>query len=310
MEREILEQPKILTNNAQRYFDDASKAVSGRSFQMVLLAARGSSDNAALFARYLIETILEIPVSLAAPSVLTRYGAHVKYPPCLAIGISQSGAAPDVSEVLSELRSAGHVTLALTNTAGSRVTHAAEHVIDLGVGPENSVAATKTYTASLLALFQTVRALGGQLQDPDGHLPTGDWSAVCRLAAERASGTVVRSDRWFCLARGYSFCTAQETALKLMECALVPCKPYSTADFLHGPRALATHGSVAVSYGPPPEGLSETGCEVVQAPECPDGPFAPLWDVFFGQWLALTVARARGLDPDRPAHLNKVTQTL
>src|SRR5476649_502458 len=111
MESEIREQPAVLANGASRYSADLAP-LEKRKFEMVLLAARGSSDNAALYARYLIEVFLQIPVTLAAPSVLTRFNRHVKYTNCLAIGISQSGAAPDVAEVLASLRQEGHTTLA------------------------------------------------------------------------------------------------------------------------------------------------------------------------------------------------------
>ncbi len=307
MEAELLAQARVLAERGPAYAE-AARGLRGGGFEMALLVARGSSDHAALYGRYLIEVVLGLPVSLAAPSVLTRYGRTVRYPPCLAIGVSQSGAAPDVSETLSALRRQGHRTLAITNRPDSPVGEAAETVIDLGVGPEHSVAATKTYTASLLALYETVRALGGELPDPS--LPDEAWVARCREAAERGVGAVVRSERWFALARGFGFATAQETALKLMECALLPCKGYSTADFQHGPRALAGHGTVAVVYGEPPAGLEAQGCLVERAPETPDTPDAPIRQIVYGQWLALLAARARGLDPDRPPHIEKVTRTL
>ncbi len=111
MESEIREQPAILAQNQTRYFEELKTAFGGKKFDMVLLAARGSSDNAALFARYLFEIHLQVPVSLAAPSVLTRFGSKVKYSNCLAVDISQSGAAPDVSEVLASMKADGHATL-------------------------------------------------------------------------------------------------------------------------------------------------------------------------------------------------------
>jgi glucosamine--fructose-6-phosphate aminotransferase (isomerizing) len=310
MEAEIREQPGLFVQNVQRYYAVLKSALEGKSFDMVLLAARGSSDNAALYARYLIEIHLKIPVSLAAPSVLTRFGSRVKYPKCLAIGISQSGAAPDVSEVLAAMRADGHETLAVTNTEGSRLSNAAAHTLLLETGEEKSVAATKTYTSSLLAMYQMVRAMGGGLESPDGRLPGPNWLEVSHQAAVNALGPVLRSQTNFTLGRGYGFCTAQESALKLMECALLPCKSYSVADFEHGPRALAVHGSAAIIFGEPSGTLSEQGALVVQAPTTPQGPLGPMWDIFFGQWLALLAARARGLDPDVPQNIHKVTETL
>lgn len=308
MESEIWEQTEILEALSSEYFARFTAICADMKPEMILMVARGSSDNAATYGRYLIETYLGIPVSLCAPSVVTRLGGKITYPPCLAIGISQSGAAPDVSEVLSVLRDQGHETLAITNTPGSRVTEAAKHSLELGVGTESSVAATKTYTASLLALYQFVRAMGGQLSPP--VLPDKSWAERCREAALASLGAVLRSERWFSLARGFNYATALETCLKLMECALIPCKGFSTADFQHGPRALAGHGSVALVYGEVPSGLPETGCLIECAPDAGDGPDSPLRSILYGQFVALLAAQARGYDPDKPANLSKVTKTL
>jgi glucosamine--fructose-6-phosphate aminotransferase (isomerizing) len=121
----------------------------------------------------------------------------------------------------------------------------------------------------------------------------------------------------FSLGRGFGFSTAQESALKLMECALIPCKAYSSADFEHGPKALAGHGSAAICFDGPKPDLAAQGCEILVAPTAPitrageiEGILSPVWDIIFGQWLALTSARARGLNPDDPRHIQKVTQTL
>jgi glucosamine--fructose-6-phosphate aminotransferase (isomerizing) len=206
------------------------------------------------------------------------------------------------------MRSKVHATLAITNTAGSRLTVESEHSLVLGAGTESSVAATKTYTSSLLALYQLVRALGADM--PEAVLPEDSFVAECESLAKAASGVLVRSSVLFALARGYSFCSAHETALKLMECALLPCKPYSTADFEHGPKALATHGTAAIVFGEPPEVLAESGCACVQAPTLAPPASQPVFDAIFGQWLALHAARARGLDPDNPKNLSKVTRTL
>jgi glucosamine--fructose-6-phosphate aminotransferase (isomerizing) len=313
MEQEILDQPRILREQGTGYFETAKQALGGKTFEMILLAARGSSDHAALFARYLIEIHLKRPVSLAAPSVLTRYGVQIQYPATLAIGISQSGSAPDVAEVLSAMREAGHGTLAITNTEGSRLTQEAEHSILLGAEKEKSVAATKTYLTSLLALIQVVRALGADLPDPMATLPTDEWCAVCREAARAAAGQVDRANPVFALARGYQFSTACETALKLMECALLPCKAYSTSDFEHGPKALADRGSASIVYEESVDALAKQGTQVVLAPSVPSDvpmPFRPLWSVIFGQFLALEVARLREEDPDKPQFIQKVTETF
>lgn len=313
MEAEIRQQPSVLSANAPRYAEELAKVAAAGPFEMVLLAARGSSDNAALYGRYLLEIFCGVPVSLAAPSVLTRFKARVRYPKCLAVGISQSGAAPDVAEVLGSLRQAGHTTLAITNTEGSRLTQTAEHSLLLGVGAEKAVAATKTYSASLLAMLELTRALGGAVAPSDGNLPTDEWVDAALTSAREQVGFLLRSPILFTLARGFGFCTAHETALKLMECALLPCKSYSTADFEHGPKALATHGTAAIVYGESVTNLQAQGCRVLRAPDMPDDVpevLGPIWQIVFGQWLALLAARARALDPDQPPFLSKVTETV
>lgn len=307
MEREIAEQPRVLSQNSQRYFDELNESMRGKRFEMALLVARGSSDNAALYARYLIEIQLGIPVSLAAPSVITRHKVDIAYPNCLAIGISQSGAAPDVSDVIEHVRRKGHTTLAITNTEGSRLARAAEHVCLMQTGEEKSVAATKTYTASLVALYQLVRALGGKLEPPT--LPEESHVSAAHEWAAKNLGPFVRSQISFALGRGYRFASAFETALKMMECALMPCKAYSTADFEHGPKALAIHGTTTLVFGESPPSLANTGTALVSAPSVTEGPCAPFFDAIAGQCLALAAARARGLDPDSPAGLSKVTKT-
>lgn len=310
MEREMREQPQVLQSNAQSYLQSAEEAIRKQKPKMILLAARGSSDNAALYARYLIEIHLQIPVSLAAPSVITKYKSQIQYPDCLAIGISQSGAAPDVSEVLAYMREQGHKTIAITNTAGSRLTQTAEHTILLNAGSENSIAATKTYSASLLALVQVIRALGAEIPDPISAIPTDEWLDKTSQVAADNSGHLVRNSPIFCLGRGYNYCTALESALKLMECSLLSAKSYSTADFEHGPKALAAHGTASIIFGEVPESIKTTGTTLIQDPNPDQGIYAPLKSIIFGQWLALYSARARGLDPDQAQNLSKVTKTL
>lgn len=327
MESEIQEQPDVLARNCDKYWDYLRTALAETNPGLVLLVARGSSDNAAMYARYLIEISLGVPVSLCAPSVWTAYGRQVNCQNCLVIGISQSGAAPDVAEVLSQTRAQGAVTLALTNVEGSRVSRSAEHTLFLDAGGECSVAATKTYTASLLALYQVVRALGNSgLPDPRASMPNHAWSAECRQRAESLAGSIVEHDRWFVVSRGLGFATANETALKMMECALLPFKSFSFADFQHGPMALAGEGSFILEFAPTgPDEESERalelgpyvlqklldhGATIARAPESHRSCMAPIWDAFFSQWLALQTARLRGLDPDSPPAIQKVTRTL
>lgn len=311
LEKEIEEQIYLLPKRADGYRQTLGNLfpTQAADFDCILLAARGSSDHAALYGRYLIEIFLGIPAILAAPSVLTRFGVHVRYPKCLCVGLSQSGAAPDVAEVLADARASGHRTLAITNTAGSKVTKAAENTLLLDLGPEKSLAATKTYSASLLALALLVQTLGGEL--PPLTLPDAEWLSVCRARAKEATRFVNHARTCFSLGRGFSFASAQEATLKLMECALIPAKGYSTADFQHGPKALAGPGSVALVFGEPPKGLAEQGCRLIPCPVPPcEEPYLPIWQAIFAQCLALQVARSKRLDPDTPPFLQKITRTL
>lgn len=311
MEQEILQQPQVLAENCDRYHAELCSTLDGVQPEIVVMVARGSSDHAAIFARYLLEVYLGVPVVLSAPSVMTRYGSQPKYPPGLVVGISQSGAAPDVAEVLRIMRESGHRTLAVTNTANSLLTEVAESTLLLKVGVESSIAATKTFTASLLAMVQLCRALGGGLPDPKLVLPTAEFLRECRTAAEQHVGALVGSEPVFTLGRGYAFSTALESALKLMECALIPAKGYSSADFEHGPKALAGAGSAVVVFGEPAAWMEGSGSAVVRF-QC-EGvaePFRPMHEVIFGQWLALLCARAKGIDPDHARNLAKVTKTL
>lgn len=303
-EAEIREQPETLRSRADQYYQTALDAFQGKNYDLVLLAARGSSDHAALYLRYLIEIHLKIPAVLAAPSVLTRYGSKVRYPNTLAIGISQSGAAPDVAEILEYMREEGHDTLAITNAPGSRLAKSASSAILLDAGLEKSVAASKTYSASLLVGYQLTRALGADLSAPE--LPNDEWVHRCMNAAMSSLPTLLRASVLFALGRGYEFSTASEAALKLMECALLPCKSYSTADFEHGPKALLGPGTVTIRFD---ESASEAP-GVILCPSRRETPCSPIWSIVFAQWLALYAGRARGMDPDRPRHLTKVTETF
>lgn len=310
MESEIREQPRLLKQNWGRYDEELRETFRGKSFDSIVIAARGSSDNAALYGRYLLQIALGIPVILATPSVLTRYQVHLRYGNALGIGISQSGAAPDVAEVLEDLRAQGRATLAITNTLESRLTKACEHSLLLDLGDERAVAATKTYSGSLLALYALARALGGELECP--YVPEEVWLDESKAKAERDVAAILRSRPLFSLSRGLRFCSAFECALKLMECALIPCLAYSLADFQHGPKALADERSCGVVFGDQPAEWDELPCHLLHPPFRAGVPetVQPIWDAFYFQWLALLAARKKALDPDQPVGLKKVTETL
>jgi glucosamine--fructose-6-phosphate aminotransferase (isomerizing) len=307
MEREIREQPTRLSEAATSLIGQLER-MPLREYRQMVLVARGSSDNAALYLRYLIEVHLRIPCCLAAPSVATVYGSEVMYRDALCVAISQSGESPDVLAIVEQMNRQGHDTLAFTNTPGSPLAQETKFDLCLGVGDEMSIAATKTYTASLLAAHLLARRLGAMTGMP--LVPSREWLDECCAAAEESVDAVLNAQVVIALARGYSFATAQETALKLIECARIPCKSYSTADFAHGPKAIAGPGVVAIVFGEAPDILEETGCAVIRPPDAGEGPNAPIREVVFSQFLALHAARRKGLDPDAAPNLSKVTRTL
>lgn len=299
MEREIEEAIELLPERAQEYL---KTRIDQTPYELVVIAARGSSDNAALFLRYLIETHWQIPVAMAAPSVQTVYGKCLRFPKTLGIAISQSGQSPDVVAVIQSLKDQGHHTIAITNEADSPLAKAADQTLHLNVGVEKCVAATKTYSASVLAAYTLVLH-----ESPD--IPSRGWLKFCQDAATRFAYSINAARLVFALGRGYTFCTAQETALKLMECALVPCKSYSTADFEHGPKALLSADTIAIVYGKPPEGLNEMSDRMFNIQSTQEIQ-SPLWHGILLQCIALETARLRGVDPDAPPNLSKITKTL
>ena len=229
------------------------------------------------------------------------------------IGISQSGAGPDVAAVLEEAQKVGCETLAITNVEGSLVTRFANIVLNLEAGEEKSVAATKTYTASLLGAFMLVRVLDPSLPFALTELPGQEWFQICRDAADNLYSPLMGTGPFFSVGRGFSFSTANEVAIKLMECALIPCHAYSSADFQHGPKALAGEGSVILDFTGGLEDTLRQPAKFIQPPRptrTVSDPLLPFWQIPFGQLMALRLARAKGLDPDHPKYIQKVTETL
>ena len=239
-----------------------------------MIAARGTSDHAAIYAQYALGVRAGLPVALAAPSIVSLYGAEPRYAGGLVIGVSQSGASPDVVSVVELGRHQGAITVAITNDPSSPLAAAAEHVVDLSAGAERAVAATKTYTAELVALAMLVTALDGSAEAPAA---TGALDAIPdrigdALAAEpevrRIVADQVAVDRCIVLGRGYQYATAREWALKLKELAYVLADPYSSADFLHGPLALVER----VDPGPRRRAVGRHGGRHGHAPPAPPGP--------------------------------------
>jgi glucosamine--fructose-6-phosphate aminotransferase (isomerizing) len=337
---EIREQPEVAARLLEKS-PPAIDAIGARYHEVgprgFVIAARGSSDHAALYAKYLFGKRNRALVSLAAPSLFTRYASPPRLDGQCVIGISQSGASPDVIAVVEEAARQGAMTVAITNESESKLAGIAELVVPLHAGPERSVPASKTYTASLLAM-----ALISQAIDADDAF----GSALARvpsslagvLKAEIAVEDVVPAldgSRAIVLGRGFNFSTAEEVALKLTETSYVLARAWSVADFEHGPIAVVEPGfpvllvggggSVHADLQAIATRLVEYGCRVVglfDGTGAPKGLHAaailnsglpeeltPITLAVLGQLLAHRVALARGVDPDRPRALHKITRT-
>jgi len=339
---EILEQPAAvarLLDAAPAAFGPISIAVRARRPRFAVIAARGTSDNAGIYAQYLLAIRNRLMVALAAPSTITLYGARPDMADALVVGISQSGRSPDIVAVVEEARRQGALTIALTNDATSPLAETADHVIDLRAGPERATAATKTYTTELLAAALLSTAL-----DPPSSGEATDLAALpgllaAALTAERhardLAGTHADRQRAVVLGRGYSYASAREWALKMQEMALVAAMPYSAADFEHGPLALAEPGLPVLAVAPSgPELQAQVDLltrlkrdhdtrlvvisdarqarEIDEGLDLPDGIpawLAPIVEILPAQLYAYHLTVARGLDPEHPRSISKVTET-
>ena len=340
MAAEIAEQPealaRLLTADRIASVAEIVDTIRERAPRFVLLAARGTSDHAAQYAKYLVEVSLGLPAGLASPSTMTAYGARPDLSDVLLLTVSQSGGSSDLVETVRTARAGGATTLAVTNDLNSEVAHQAELNLDILAGPERSVAATKSYSAQLLALWLIVELLRGG----DASAAAGIPQAARELVERRDEVAILASryrftDRLVTTGRGYSYPTAREAALKLMETAYVAAHSFSGADLLHGPLAMIDHdhpvlaivpdGLGAEAMKPVLERLAERGADVavfggdqsvglgtvgfhVRSPGITEE-LHPIIDIIPLQLLALEMSLARGFDPDSPRGLSKVTQT-
>lgn len=334
MAAEMAEQPERLAAVIGRADTIAAEVRATRppTLAGTVMIARGSSDHAAVYGRYLIEPASSRPVSLASPSLLTLYKAQVSYRDWLAVAISQSGATPEITSTLRLVHAAQGRAIAITNDASSELAAEADAVIALEVGAERSVPATKTVTAEMAALVILARALGEAPFDA-GELPkVPDW--VERILADEVpacalAARLTEASRLVVVARGLMYGAALETALKLTETCGILAEGYSAADLRHGPiAAVAADVPVLALTVPGPaeadmldligalraRGVSvhtvgtDTDADLPLPAEVPEA-LAPLCAVVRGQQLAHELALALDLDPDRPVGLTKVTVT-
>lgn len=332
---EIGEQPDVLARLLVREGANVkriARSLARRDLRFVLVAARGTSDNAARYAQYALGLTCRLPVALAGPSLVTLYGTPPRLKGALVVGISQSGRSPDVVETVASARREGSPTLAIVNDPESPLAKAAAEVIPLHAGVERSVAATKTYTAQLLAVALLAAGLSGSRGAAEGlgALPDAvDEALGVEAAARRAAVRLAKASRLVVLSRGLNYPTAHEIALKLKELALLEAEALSGADFRHGPIALAGPRLPAIVVSPPGSAVDADLAALAEelrrrgSPVLPIGPsergalpvprlpelLSPIVSVVPGQLLAFHAARARGLDPDAPRGLRKVTET-
>ncbi len=344
LSHEIHEQPEVLARLLDELAGAAAQvaaAVRARDVRYAVIAARGTSDNAARYAKYLFGATNRLPVALATPSLFSIYHTPPRLRDALVLGVSQSGQSPDIVAVVEEGRRQGALTVAVTNAPASPLAQAADHVLPLDAGEERAVAATKTYTAQLAALaLLAVQLTGDEEREerlsalrsvPEAMEKTLALEEPIALAAQRYA----YATECLVLGRGYNYATAFEIALKLKELTYVVAQAYSSADFRHGPVAIVERGFPAVVVAPQgavyPDVLAlareltahEAELIVISGQDealrlartplrlpvvLPEW-LSPFTCVVPGQLLALHVTLAKGYDPDHPRGLKKVTET-
>jgi glutamine---fructose-6-phosphate transaminase (isomerizing) len=341
MLQEIAEQPEALSRTIE---EERSKVealgafLKKRDVDLIVMVARGSSDNAALFGRYLLEVITGIPVSLAAPSVYTLYGAKMRLSRAAVIGVSQSGEGEDINYVLERARESGACTIGITNEQSATMVDLVDETLFMHGGRERSVAATKTYTGQMMLFYMLARALSDGNRDLNYEKIPGYVS----LALEQGQAISELVERYVFMencvvvGRGLLYSNAYELALKLMETCYVVAERFSSADFFHGPLAMVERHFPVIFFAPPGETLQgskqlmkrlhelhadtlsitsdEEAASLCTRSICLSGEIdeflAPIPYIIPAQLFAAYLAGAKGLDADAPRSLSKVTRTL
>ncbi len=332
MAKEIAEQPGVLERilQSRQQSTEAARQIATAQPRFVLIAARGTSDNAALYAKYLAEVRMQLPAGLVSPSALTIYGARPDMRGVLFIAVSQSGRSPDLVDTLRAARARGALTVAVTNAIGSPLADAAEILVDVQAGSELAVAATKSYTAELLSLYLLLA--GDRAAEAAARLPEAAARTLA-LAAEDLVAAVAAplrlAQRLVVTARGYSYATAREAALKLMETSYLAAMAFSGADLLHGPLAMIDRSVPVIAVGGGGRGgqalepvvtkLAAAGAHIVRvggsgpdlavAADTLPEELSPVVEILPLQRLAWRLALDHGVNPDQPRGLAKVTQT-
>ena len=341
MLQEIAEQPAALERTIAEERAKIAKLgnlLKTRDIHLIVLVARGSSDNAALFGRYLLEITTGIPVSLSAPSIYTIYNAQLRLDHALVVGVSQSGEGEDINRVLESARRSGAFTVGITNEPGSTMTRVVHETLLTQGGRERSVAATRTFTGQML-LFYMLAAELARSAPPFSYEVIPEF--VARALEQKPAilelvQRYVFMENCVVVGRGLAYANAYELALKLMETCYVVAERFSSADFLHGPLAMVERHFPVILFAPPGvmlpdvkslierlrelhadtlaitsdlEAASMCTRSIVMSREI-DEFHAPIPYIVPGQLFAALLAEAKGLNPDAPRSLSKVTRTL
>jgi glutamine---fructose-6-phosphate transaminase (isomerizing) len=339
MLQEIAEQPAVLERTISEEREKVDKLgafLRGREIDLIVLVARGSSDNASLFGRYLLEVSTGIPVSLSAPSVVTLYGAKLDLSRALVVGVSQSGEGTDINAVLESAKRSGAFTLGITNEADSSMSKIVDETLLIRAGRERSVAATKTYTGQMLHFYMLASMLGGRKVDFE-RIPEYTQAALDLMPqVERLVERYVFMENCVVVGRGMNYGNSYELALKLMETCYVVAERFSSADFFHGPLAIVERRFPVIMFasagvtkkssldllenlkGLHADCLAITNDKEVAASSPRslvlssdiDEFLTPIPFIIPAQLFAAYLSAAKGLDPDSPRSLSKVTKTI
>ncbi len=336
MASEIAETPTVFQAifDNKDAFDAVKDVLTEEKIQSVLILARGTSDNAAHYLKYLIETQIGLPVGLTSPSSVTVYGSELKYSNTLIVAISQSGQSPDLVKFATAARQANAYVIAMTNDSESPLATVAHNHFSLLAGPELAVAATKSYNAQLLLSYLLVAAWTGKQINAEQIIREATRLVESRELVSSAVQAVSREKEVVILGRGFAYPNAREAALKVQETSKISVQGLSTADYLHGPISALTPDTqvfiVAPSHMPAPSiaeatakirktssrifwignGGTPEGEDIVLAgSNCDDEIASTIVDAIVLQRFALEFAVASGFDPDAPVGLSKVTLT-
>jgi glucosamine--fructose-6-phosphate aminotransferase (isomerizing) len=336
MASEIAETPKVFTKllDNKDAFNSVKNVLKEQDIKSVLILARGTSDNAAHYLKYLIETQIGLPVGLTSPSSVTIYGSELKYSNTLIVAISQSGQSPDLVKFATAAHQANAYVIAMTNDDSSPLATVAHNHFSLLAGPELAVAATKSYNSQLLVSYLLVAAWTGKQVNGEQIISEATRLANTSDLVSKAVSAATRNSEVVILGRGFAYPSAREAALKIQETCKISVQGLSTADYLHGPISALTPETqvfiVAPSHVPASSiteavvkirttnprifwigngGTPEGNDIVLTGSNCDDEITSTIVDAIVLQRFALEFAVASGYDPDAPAGLSKVTLT-